>query len=176
MSPLIIINRSYPSATNSLFLPCSGTLLSATVVLATVLCLAGCTRSTPGTASKAGSAAGANTSATPASSPAQVQKQRTIRTTGLILALQSQSIRVPQLFGSGLRLTVTRIIANGSKVSKDDILAEFDATTLIDAERDAKAKLDDLTHQLDQKKAQASSDDAGRVSQIRSAEADLEKA
>jgi len=85
-------------------------------------------------------------------------------------------MRVPQLFGTGIRLTVTKIATNGAKVVKGDILAQFDSTAMVDAERDAKAKLDDLSHQLDQKKAQAASDDATRLSQIRSAEADMEKA
>jgi len=112
-----------------------------------------------------------------AAAPAvQGNKSHTIRATGLIFALESQSIRVPQLAGTGIRLTVTRIITNGSKVSKDDVLAQFDPTSIADTERDAKAKLDDLSHQFDQKKAQVSSDDATRLAQIRSAEADLEKA
>ena len=71
---------------------------------------------------------------------------------------------------------MTRIITNGSKVSKDDVLAQFDPTAIVDTERDAKAKLDDLSHQFDQKKAQVSSDGATREALIRSAEADLEKA
>jgi len=152
-----------------------GTLVIAGA-LAVLGCLAGCSRSSPLASSPGGSSSAVEPRAAPASQSASVQKARTIRATGLILAQQSQSVRVPQLFGTGIRLTVTSIITNGSKVSKDDILAEFDSTSLVDAERDAKAKLDDLSHQLDQKKAQASSDDAGRVSQIRSAEADLEKA
>jgi multidrug resistance efflux pump len=150
--------------------------MTAMAVLAAVVWFSGCSGPSQRPALQAEPATSANASTVHLPQAPQTQRARTIRATGLILALESQSVRVPQLSGSGIRLTVTRIIANGTKVSKDDVLAEFDPTSLVDAERDAKAKLDDLTHQLDQKKAQASSDDAGRVSQIRSAEADLEKA
>jgi len=101
---------------------------------------------------------------------------RIVRATGLVRALEWQMIRVPQISGSGVRLTLTRVVPNGTKVSKGDILIEFDRVSLLDDERDAKAKLGDIGHQLDQQKAQVRSDDAKRVSQIREAEADLSKA
>ena len=85
-------------------------------------------------------------------------------------------IRVPQISGSGVRFTLTRVIPNGTKVAKGDILIEFDRVSLLDDERDAKAKLSDIGHQLDQQKAQARSDDAKRLAAIRAAEADLSKA
>ncbi len=100
-----------------------------------------------------------------------------IRATGTVQALESQSIRVPQMTGvGGSQMTLTRLIPNGSKVSKGDVLVEFDRLTLLDQERDAKALLDDLAHQLDEKKAQVRSLQATRESQIREANADLEKA
>ena len=161
---------SSPSASSAAF------LVAAAAALGLVLSLGGCTRNAARSSLSVDPASRLSTSTTAAALPAREPKPRTIRTTGLIRALQSQSVRVPQLFGTGIRLTVTNIIANGIKVSKDELLAEFDSTSLSDAERDAKAKLDDLSHQLDQKKAQAASDAAARVSQIRTAEADLEKA
>ncbi|MCE5310736.1 MAG: efflux RND transporter periplasmic adaptor subunit [Acidobacteriales bacterium] len=103
-------------------------------------------------------------------------ERKTVRTTGLIQALESQSIRVPQISGTGNRMTLTRLIPNGSKVSKGEMLAEFDRTTILDEERDTKAKVDDLSHQWEEKKAQVNSDAAKRVAQLREAEADLEKA
>ena len=102
--------------------------------------------------------------------------RRVIRATGLVQALEWQSIRVPQLSGVGGRITLTRLIPNGAKVSKGDLLVEFDRTSLLDEERDAKAKLDDLSHQLEEKKAQVKSDAAKRVAQLREAEADRDKA
>jgi multidrug resistance efflux pump len=103
-----------------------------------------------------------------------------IRATGIVQALESQSVRVPQMTGTsgpgGSQITLTRIVPNGSKVSKGDLLVEFDRLTLLDQERDAKALLDDLGHQLEQKKAEVRSLQATRESQIREAQADLEKA
>jgi HlyD family secretion protein len=101
---------------------------------------------------------------------------RIVRATGLVRALEWKMIRVPQISGSGVRFTLTRVIPNGSKVAKGDILIEFDRVSLLDDERDAKAKLSDMGHQLDQQKAQVRSDDAKRLAQIREAEADLAKA
>lgn len=107
---------------------------------------------------------------------AEPQNRRIIRATGLVQALEWQSIRVPQLSGAGGRVTLTRLIPNGAKVSKGDVLAEFDRTSLLDEEREAKAKLDDLSHQLEEKKAQVNSDAAKRIAQMREAEADRDKA
>jgi multidrug resistance efflux pump len=101
---------------------------------------------------------------------------RIVRATGIIRALEWQMIRVPQISGSGVRFTLTRVIPNGSKVKKGDILVEFDRVSLLDDERDAKAKLSDIGHQLDQQKAQVRSDEAKRLAAIRGAEADLAKA
>ena len=46
------------------------------------------------------------------------QNRRVVRATGLIQALEWQSIRVPQLSGLGGRITLTRLIPNGAGVSK----------------------------------------------------------
>jgi len=165
--------RFHLSALELATAPRCGRLAAGLAILASLISLPGCSRAVHGVPAPSIATSPEEPVSAP---PAVAQQARTIRATGLILALESQVIRVPQLSGTGIRLTVTRIISNGVKVSKDEILAEFDATSLVDAERDAKAKLDDLTHQLDQKKAQVASDDATRVSQIRTAEADLEKA
>jgi len=131
------------------------------------LWVAGCTQSQPTRATAAESRP-----ATFSSPP----ERGVIRSTGLIEALEWQSIRVPQLSGSSGRITLTRLIPNGKKVAKGDLLAEFDRTSLLDEERDAKAQLSDLTHQLEERRAQVKSEAAKRTSQLREAEADLEKA
>jgi HlyD family secretion protein len=103
-------------------------------------------------------------------------EHRVIRSTGLIQAIESQSVRVPQIMGLRAQMTLTRLLPNGSKVSKGDVLVELDRTSLLDEEIDAKAKIDDSTHQFAEKQAQVRSDAAKRVSQLKEAEADLEKA
>lgn len=140
---------------------------AACALLAVALGLPGCSR-TPA------SVAAATETARPPAEPSPERK--VIRATGLILALEWQSVRVPQISGTGMRMTLTRLIPNGSKVSKGDLLVEFDRSTLLDDERDAKAKLEDLSHQFEEKKAQVTSDAAKRFAQLREAEADLEKA
>ena len=81
--------------------------------------------------------------------------QRNIfRSTGLIQALEWRSIRVPGIFsgpGTGGRITPTKLIPNGRKVSTGDLLVKFDRAAILDEERDAKAKIENFTHQLEEK-------------------------
>ena len=104
---------------------------------------------------------------------------RLVRATGIVQAVRSYTVRVPQLSqvsGQNVRLTLTALAPNGTSVKKDDILAEFDKTAQLDEVREAKAKLEDFEHQLEEKRAQANSDAAKRMSQIREAEVELGKA
>lgn len=113
--------------------------------------------------------------AAPAAAVARVETTGS-RITGVVQALESFSLRVPQISGQNSRVTLARLIANGSRVRKDDIVAEFDRTAFRDQEREALAKLDDLTHQLEQKRAQNRSDAENRAALLGEAEADLKKA
>jgi len=56
------------------------------------------------------------------------------------------------------------------------VLAEFDRTQELDNARDAKAKFDDLSHQVEQRLAQNRADAAKRASDLQAAQADLAKA
>jgi HlyD family secretion protein len=73
-------------------------------------------------------------------------------------------------------VTLTKLIPNGSAVRKGDFVALFDSTQQADAARGALAKFEDLTHQVEQKRAQNNADAAQRLSDLRQAEADLAKA
>lgn len=135
--------------------------------------LGGCRRIQPTVAAQAGPAAsGLRETSGDTSAP----EQQVLRVTGTVQALRSFSVRVPQISGQNSRLTLVHLIPNGSKVAKDDVLVEFDRTTLLDEEREAVAKLDDLGHQLEEKKAQIRNDAAKRTALLREAEADLNKA
>ena len=101
---------------------------------------------------------------------------RETRLTGLVIAVHSSKIQVPQIYGDGSALTLTQLIANGAHVKEGDVLAEFDPTTQMDKARDAGAKADDLGHQADQKRAQNHADAEKRASDLKQAEADLAKA
>lgn len=78
--------------------------------------------------------------------------------------------------GPGGALTLIHMIHNGTIVKQGDILAEFDPTQQVDDARDAKAKVDDFGHQIEQNRAQARADAARRASDQKQAEADLAKA
>ena len=99
-----------------------------------------------------------------------------VRLTGTIQAVRFFTVQVPQIGGQGGRVTLTKIIANGVRVKTGDLLAEFDRTQELDNARDAQAKFDDLSHQVEQRQAQNRADAAKRASDLQAAEADLAKA
>jgi multidrug resistance efflux pump len=115
--------------------------------------------------------------ASTAPSPESGQRvKREIRITGLIQAVHSIKILVPQIQGQFSTMTLTQLIANGAHVKEGDLIATFDATQQTDAARDAKAKFEDLGHQIDQKIAQNRTNVATRAVDLRQAQADMEKA
>jgi HlyD family secretion protein len=99
-----------------------------------------------------------------------------IRSTGTISAVHVFNVLVPTIRGNAVKLTVTKIIPNGTLVHEGDTLAEFDRVQQYEDARDAKAKIDDLGHQLEAQKAQYRSDAAKRASDLKTAEAALQKA
>jgi multidrug resistance efflux pump len=116
--------------------------------------------------------------------PAQSPARHEIRATGTIQAVRAFTVQVPQIAvqqtsqntGNNGRLTLVKLVRNGTKVNKDDVLAEFDRTAQLDAALEAKAKYEDLSHQVREKAAKNQSDAAKRTSEVRQAEADLAKA
>ncbi len=99
-----------------------------------------------------------------------------LRVTGITQAQQAVSIRVPQISARESRLTLVRLIPNGSNVKAGDIVAEFDRTQFMDEAIEAEARMNDLGHQWEEKRAQTRSDSAKRTAQIKEAEAALNKA
>lgn len=138
-----------------------------------VLCsalLAGCS----------GSNVPVNTSATASSHAATTSKstarRRTIRWTGLLEAVRSTRVTVPQVTGQTFRMTLTRIVPNGSTVAKGDLIAEFDPLEQLDQARQSAAKFDDLSHQVKQRQADNAASVEKRRLEREQAEADLAKA
>jgi len=99
-----------------------------------------------------------------------------LRVTGVVQALNAKSIRVPQISAQSSRVTLVRLIPNGRRVEQDDVLVEFDRTSLLDEAVEVEARIQDLGHQIEEKQAQIRNEAAKRTSQIREAEADLQKA
>ena len=114
--------------------------------------------------------------APPDTSPDTPRAKREVRVSGIVEAVRSSKILVPQIWSQGGPMTLTKLIPNGSKVNEGDLIAVFDSTQQIDQARDAQAKFDDLGHQVEQKRAQNRADAEKRVSDLRQAEADLAKA
>ena len=76
---------------------------------------------------------------------------REIRLTGLLEARRSSKIAVPPMYGQNGPVTLVRLIANGARVQKGDLLAKFDPTQQLD---NAQAQYEDFSHQVDQAVAQ----------------------
>ena len=135
------------------------------------LLLASCSRSTPDVAHAA------PPSGIPPSARADtLRPKREVRITGTLEAVHSSKVLVPQIYGQGGSMTLTKLIANGSRVKAGDLIAVFDSTTQVDSARDAQAKFDDLGHQVEQKAAENRADYEKRAADLRQAEADLAKA
>lgn len=149
-------------------------------VLAALLCVTACNRQTVEPSVHADApATPVETPASPIdtpSTPAAASDGRHIRSTGTVQAVHVSNIVVPSLRGPGGALTLIHMIHNGTMVKQGDLLAEFDPTQQVDDARDAKAKVDDLGHQIEQNRAQARADAARRASDLKQAEADLAKA
>jgi multidrug resistance efflux pump len=100
----------------------------------------------------------------------------TLRVTGVIEPLRSYVVQVPIVEGQGGNVTLTRLVPNGVKVNQGELLAEFDNTKELQALRDAQAKFEDLSHQVEQKAAEHRNNAAKRKSDLEQANADLAKA
>lgn len=99
-----------------------------------------------------------------------------MRLNGSIRAVRAFTIQVPRVQGQGGNLTLIKLIPNGASVRTGDSLAEFDDTAELKALRDAQAKFDDLSHQVEQKAAEQKSNEEKRALLLAQAEADLRRA
>src|ERR1700736_2382446 len=135
-------------------------------VVIPVLLFASCSRPAPEVAH----------AAPPSSAPDAPRPKREVRVTGTLEAVHSSKVLVPQIFGQGGSMTLTKLIPNGSRVKEGDLIAVFDSTQQAENARDAQAKFDDFGHQVDQKNAQNRADSEKRAAELRQAEADLAKA
>src|SRR5215469_14905307 len=76
-----------------------------------------------------------------------------VRATGIIRAVHSQTVQVPRIEGQGGSLTLATIADNGAMVSPGDSIASFDRSNEIKLLLEAQTKYDDLLHQIEQKRA-----------------------
>jgi HlyD family secretion protein len=79
---------------------------------------------------------------------------RSVRLSGTVEAVQSTTIATPRLSGPGTQsLVITRLVEGGAKVSKGDLIVEFDRQTQIAAALDRRAELNDLDQQIRKREA-----------------------
>ena len=147
------------------------------VMAGALLAAGGCRRVLPAQVEAAASAATTETKSTAVPMP---PGRPAVRATGTIQAARAYTVQVPQIAGlpSGPagRLTLVKLLPNGTKVQAGQVIAEFDQTTQLDAAREAQAKFEDLSHQVKQTAAQHRSDQEKRISDLREAEAELARA
>jgi len=141
-------------------------LLTLAVPIAVVLYLTGCSQAHPPVTE----------AASPVTTTTLPGGAREIRITGLVQAVHSVKIVVPQIQGQAGNLTLTSLIPNGVQVKDEDLIATFDPAGQLDAARDAQAKFDDLSHQVDQKVAENRANAEKRMVDLKQAEGDLAKA
>jgi len=99
-----------------------------------------------------------------------------VRATGIIRAVRSQTVLVPRIEGLGGNLTLATLAENGALVSPGDSLATFDRANEIKLLLEAQTKFDDLGHQIEQKRALNNSNAEKRIADLQQAQADLKKA
>ena len=103
-------------------------------------------------------------------------RSRTVRWTGLLEAVRSTRVSVPQVTGPTFRMTLTRIVPNGATVAKGDVIAEFDPLEQLDQARQSSARFDDLSYQVRQRQADNAANVEKRRLERQQADADLAKA
>ncbi|MBV8897607.1 MAG: HlyD family efflux transporter periplasmic adaptor subunit [Acidobacteriaceae bacterium] len=99
-----------------------------------------------------------------------------VRVTGNIQPVNSFVVQVPVIEGQGGNLTLTKLVPNGVTAHKGELLAVFDEVKELQALRDASAKYDDFSHQVEQKAAEHRNNSTKREADLEQAKADLAKA
>lgn len=112
----------------------------------------------------------------PAASDADTSRLRTVRLSGVLEAVRSTRVVVPQVTGPAFVMTLTRLVENGATVEQGDVIAEFDALEQLDQARESAARYEDLSYQVRQREADNVANAEQRRSALAQAEADLEKA
>lgn len=131
------------------------------------------------------SACGGSTSGSPkplaepaASAPPAVDRPaRAIRLVGVVEAVRSYSVSVPRLRGqSNAPLTLTRLARGGSRVEKDEVVAEIDPQDQERVARDRRSTVLNLEQQIRKMQADHAAAKAGDDTEMTVASSDVERA
>ncbi len=102
---------------------------------------------------------------------------RNLRLHGTVGAVQSYGVLAPRLAGQmASTMVITRIVRNGVRVHKGDILAEFDRQNQIKSVLDRQADYDNYIQQIKKKQADQSSARVADDTDLKGAEVDLQSA
>jgi len=91
-------------------------------------------------------------------------------------AVRFVNISAPALRGQGGQLTVVRVAPAGSRVQKDDVLAEFDRQTQMNNFMDREADFVSLTDQITKRRAELDIEREKQRSDLQKARADVDSA
>jgi len=123
------------------------------------------------------SGSGASVGATPSSTPAsRGTLARTVRIGGTVGAVRYVNISAPALRGQGGQLTVVQVAPAGSRVQKDDVLAEFDRQTQMSNFMDREADFISLTDQIAKRRSELDIEREKQRSDLQKAHADVDAA
>ena len=102
---------------------------------------------------------------------------RNLRLHGTVGAVQSYGVLAPRLAGQmASTMVITKIVRNGVRVHKGDILAEFDRQNQIKSVLDRQADYDNYIQQIKKKQADQSSARVADDTDLKGAEVDLQTA
>ncbi len=123
-----------------------------------------------------GSSASKGTVAPSSTPAARGTLARTVRIGGTVGAVRFVNISAPALRGQGGQLTVVRVAPAGSRVRKDDVLAEFDRQTQMNNFMDREADFISLTDQIAKRRAELDIEREKQRSDLQKARADVDSA
>ena len=110
-------------------------------------------------------------------STAQPAAPQTLRLKGMTAAVEARAIQAPLLAGQQVgTLTITRLIASGTRVKQGDLLVEFDRQAQLRDAIDKQAQSDDQNQKVIEEQAKEASARASDETEMKQAEDALAKA
>lgn len=105
------------------------------------------------------------------------QFRHVIRLHGTVEAVQSYGVMAPRLAGGPMStMIITKVVRNGTRVRKGDILVEFDRQNQMKNVLDRQAEYDNLVAQIKRKEADQATARAVDETELKGAEVDLQSA
>ena len=101
---------------------------------------------------------------------------RTIRITGSTEAVHAYVVQAPRLAGGGARMVLVRLVHAGTRVHKDDVLAEFDQQDQLKQFRDSQADYLDFLDKIKKQQADNAIELAKDQTALQAADDEYQKA